>query len=125
MSAKVAPAGATTQPKVSFAQNIKDKVSSINLKEIGERGTYMAVGERSGNIRWWRMFTIIFLIISVIILTVGASRYSEYNKIPKNDTTTECTKHFSPKDDITMMTVGSIGTVVFGYITYKMGLHLY
>lgn len=123
--ASVAPSDVPVQQKVSFAQNIKNKVPSIDLKEAGEKGIYIAVGKSSGTFRWWRFLTIIILIICVIILIVGASRYSEYNKIPKDDSTVECTKHFSPNDDIIMMSVGSIGTVLFGYIAYKMKIHEY
>ncbi len=105
---------------VAPANILKNIPSLPDFKKYGDIETRAAFGKTDKQIKWWRFFTIIFLIISVIILIVGSSRYSEYNKIPKNDTTTECTKHFSPKSDITLMTFGSIGTIIFGYISYKM-----
>jgi len=57
-------------------------------------------------------FIIICLLVFLILLIVSATRFS---MIPKDDSE-ECSQYFTPKNDITGIVFGSLGTIVFGFL---------
>lgn len=99
---------------------IKQKVSySDRIKAIGDGTISVKIGENIDTVwRPWRTFVIIALIVCIIFLIYGATSVALYNKIP--DGSTECKQVFDVATQNALLSTGSVGTVIFGIIYFRM-----
>jgi hypothetical protein len=67
--------------------------------------------------RPWMLIVTVFLLMCIIFITYGASSIALYNKIP--DGSTECKDVFDVKTQNTLISIGCLGSVIFGYAFYK------
>jgi hypothetical protein len=93
---------------------IVDKASSV-----GDSKSRVIFGETLDFVwRPWRTFVIIALIICVILLIVGSVSKSLYNKMPVDFP--QCVIPFNVDIDNAYLSIGSIGTLLFGITYFRM-----
>lgn len=65
----------------------------------------------------WMIIITVLLLICIICLTFGATSAALYNKIP--DGSMECKTVFDVATQNTLLSLGAIGTIIFGAVFYK------
>lgn len=97
---------------MKYAPNVKESATNLLKKEVKVEGTLGSI------IKNFLISTIpILLLLCIVFLIYGATSVAIYDKIP--DGSEECKKVFDVKTQNTLLSIGSVGTFIFGSLYLK------